>query len=338
MITMANQVRRIGTPVIGLLVVTLLAGCGADAPTPATVSPPLPTVALSPLPAPSPTAEATPSLSSVEVTHPPNELGQVLVLEYHTIDDGGGVFTRSPEQFRDDLEWLHEHDFYVIPVRDYLANEIKAPAGQRPVLLTFDDGVVSQFRYTADASGGWTLDPNSAVAVLEEFFNEHPDFGRGGLFSILPLAPFAWPDAPDQLEYAEEKLQWLLANGYEIGNHTLGHNNLGELTSEEAMEDLAAAVDLIHEYVPDAPVEVIVLPFGMYPPDESVLHGFDYQGQRYEFDGALMIGAGPALSPAHDDFDPFDVPRIQASDEELGKWFSYVEDNPGLIYVSDGTP
>ncbi len=104
------------------------------------------------------------------------------------------------------------------------------------------------------------------------------------------------------------------------------------------MEDLAAAVDLIHEYVPGAPVEVIALPFGMYPRDESVLHGFDYQEQRYEFDGALMIGAGPALSPAHDDFDPFGVPRIQASDEELGKWFGYVEDNPGLIYVSDGDP
>jgi len=45
-----------------------------------------------------------------------------------------------------------------------------------------------------------------------------------------------------------------------------------------------------------------------------------------------------APSPAHPDFDPFRVPRIQAKDEELGKWFSYVEDNPGLIYVSDGDP
>jgi peptidoglycan/xylan/chitin deacetylase (PgdA/CDA1 family) len=174
--------------------------------------------------------------------------------------------------------------------------------------------------------------------VLEKFFGQHPDFGRGGLFSILPLAPFAWPGAPDQLEYAQEKLQWLLANGYELGNHTLGHNNLAELTSEEAMEDLAAAVDLIHEYVPGAPVLVIVLPFGEYPPDESLLRSFDYQGQRYEFYGALMAGAGPALSPAHSDFDPFRIPRILAGDEEFDKWFSYVEDNPGLIYVSDGTP
>ncbi len=338
MITIANQVSRTGNSIIGLLLATLLAGCGGDASAPAAAPSPAPTSAPTPIPAPSPTPESTPILGSGEVRHQPNELGQVLILEYHTIDNTGDNFTRSPEQLRADLEWLYEHDFYVIPVRDYLINEIRAPAGKRPVVLTFDDGVVSQFRYVTDAGGERTLDPNSAVAVLEQFFSEHPDFGRGGLFSILPLAPFAWPDAPDQLEYAEEKLQWLLANGYEIGNHTLGHSNLGELTSEEAMEDLAAAVDLIHEYVPDAAVEVIALPFGAYPRDESLLRGFQYQGRRYEFHGALKIGAGPALSPAHDDFDPFAVPRIQASDEELGKWFGYVEDNPDLIYVSDGNP
>jgi hypothetical protein len=32
------------------------------------------------------------------------------------------------------------------------------------------------------------------------------------------------------------------------------------------------------------------------------------------------------------------MPRILAGDEEFDKWFSYVEDNPGLIYVSDGAP
>jgi hypothetical protein len=32
----------------------------------------------------------------VEVTHPPNELGQVLILAYHTIADGEGYLVRSP--------------------------------------------------------------------------------------------------------------------------------------------------------------------------------------------------------------------------------------------------
>jgi peptidoglycan/xylan/chitin deacetylase (PgdA/CDA1 family) len=267
-----------------------------------------------------------------------NELGQVLILEYHTIGDGGGAFVRSPQRFRDDLLWLYEHDFYLTPIRDYFGGEIGAPAGKRPVVLTFDDGVVTQFRYTVSPDGEKSIDPDSAIGVLEAFIAEHPDFGRAGLFSILPRAPFAWPDAPDQLPFAEEKLRWLLDHGYEIGNHTLNHANLGELSAEEVKEELASAVDMVHEYVPDAPVEVIALPFGAYPRDKTLLQGFEYQGKRYSFSGALMIGAGPAPSPAHPDFDPLYTPRIQATDEELATWFAYVEENPSAIYVSDGDP
>jgi hypothetical protein len=45
-----------------------------------------------------------------------------------------------------------------------------------------------------------------------------------------------------------------------------------------------------------------------------------------------------AQSPIHDNFDSFPVPRIQAGHEETGKWFGHVEDNSGLIYVSEGDP
>lgn len=43
-------------------------------------------------------------------------------------------------------------------------------------------------------------------------------------------------------------------------------------------------------------------------------------------------------SPARGDFDRFRVPRIQASDEEVGNWFGCVENNPDLTYVSDENP
>jgi peptidoglycan/xylan/chitin deacetylase (PgdA/CDA1 family) len=336
---MGSRALRTASSIPALLVAILLACCGGEAsPSPAT---PLasPSATFEPAEEPSSTPEAAASPKSEQPTrYEPNELGQVLILEYHSIDDSGDEFARSPGQFRADLAWLYEHDFYIIPVRDYLTNEIKAPAGKRPVVLTFDDGVVSHFRYILDEGGEKTIDPDSAVGILEAFLSEHPNFGRGGLFSILPLAPFAWPDAPDQLEYAQEKLQWLLDHGYEIGNHTIGHANLGELSAEGVMKELAEAVEMIHEYIPNAPVEVIALPFGVYPADEKLLQGFDYDGKRYEFRGALMIGASPAPSPAHADFDPFRTPRIQASDEELGRWFGYVEENPDLIYVSDGNP
>lgn len=325
--------------VMTLLLVTISLACGGAASEPTATPSPTPTEP--PTPTATPTPEPTPTLTPEELaTYQPNEMGQVMVLMYHGITEDGGEYDRTPDGFRQDLQWLYDNGYYVIPIRDYLTNRISAPPGKRPVVLTFDDGVVSQFRYLVDENGQKTIDPNCAVGILEDFFTRHPDFGRGGLFSILPRAPFAWPDEPEQLEYAEEKLRWLVEHGYEIGNHTLSHANLRELSDEEIKAELAGAVDMIREYVPDAEVEVIALPFGMYPPggDDTLLRGFTYEGREYRFTGALMVGANPAPSPVDAEFDPFWTPRIQATEEVLAEWFAYAADNPAIMYVSDGNP
>lgn len=273
----------------------------------------------------------------------PNELGQIMVLMYHRIeaqDNPDDVWTRTPDQFRGDLQWLYDNDFYIIPIRDFIRNEISAPAGKRPVVLTFDDGTDGQFRMIQQDDGTLVIDPDSAVGILEEFDNRYDDFSAGGLFSILPLAPFAWPEADDQRQYAEQKLQWMLENDYELGNHTVGHINMRESTDEEIKSELARAENLIRDYAPDAEVSVLAVPFGVYPAggDTSIFRGWEYEGDEYELEGALMVGAEPAPSPVHVDFDPMWIPRINGDDEQLGRWFSFVEENPGIIYVSDGNP
>jgi peptidoglycan/xylan/chitin deacetylase (PgdA/CDA1 family) len=271
----------------------------------------------------------------------PNELGQIMVLMYHVIEhdaDPDEVYSRTPDQFRNDLQWLYDNDFYVIPIQDYIRNEIRAPAGKRPVVLTFDDGTIGQFRFIEQDDGSVAIDPDSAVGILEDFFTRYEDFGRGGLFSILPNSPFAWPEAEDQMQYAEEKLQWLVDNGYELGNHTVGHVNLRESSDEEIKSELARAIDMITEYAPGAEVDVLAVPFGVYPEggDTSIFEGWEYEGRQYALEAALMVGAEPAPSPVHTDFDPMWIPRINADDEQLGRWFSFVEENPGIMYVSDG--
>jgi peptidoglycan/xylan/chitin deacetylase (PgdA/CDA1 family) len=273
----------------------------------------------------------------------PNELGQIMVLMYHRIeaqDNPEDVWTRTPDQFRGDLQWLYDNDFYIIPIRDYVRNEINAPAGKRPVILTFDDGTTGQFRMIEQDDGSVVVDPDSAIGILEDFFTRYEDFGRGGLFSILPLAPFAWPDAEDQRPYAGEKLNWMIDNGYELGNHTVGHINMRESTDEEIKSELARAEDLIADYVPDVEISALAVPFGVYPEggDTSIFRGWEYEGRQYELEAALMVGAEPAPSPVHADFDPMWIPRINGDDEQLGRWFSFVEQNPGIMYVSDGNP
>ena len=294
----------------------------------------------------SPTIMASPTEPVATLTadqlaqYKPNELGQIMVLMYHSIDDSGGDYSTSADELRHDLQWLYDHDFYVIPIHDYVTDSIKAPAGKRPVILTFDDGSVSQFNYIVDSAGDKHVDPNCAIGIMEDFFTKHPDFGRGGLFSILPLAPFGWPDAAGQEKFEKEKVQFLLDHGYEIGDHTVDHIDLRTISDDEIKDELGSAVDMMRDFDSRSQMEIISVPFGEYPDhgDTSIFEGFDLNGKHYGFKGALMVGANPGPSPVDSDFDPYWIPRIRGSRDQIDKWFDFVDQNPGIMYVSDGNP
>lgn len=285
----------------------------------------------------------TPQPVAEPPTFQPNELGQIPILEYHHLGPEPEQFVRTPDQFRADLQWLYDNGFYVVNLHDILTDNINVPAGKRPVALTFDDSPSTQFSLIPLSDGRLAIDPNCAIGIMERFFVEHPDFGRGGHFAVLPNYFFDWDPVeghPDQTPYIQAKFEWLVANGYEIGNHTMDHANLSTMTNAEIKEQLAEANDVIHEILPDVPIEIITLPYGMYPDggDGTLLRGFDYQGSHYEWEAALLVGANPTVSPLSTKYDPFAMARIQAFDEELDKWFAVFTEQPGILYVSDGDP
>src|SRR5437879_4590446 len=78
---------------------------------------------------------------------PPNELGRVMILEYHKIDYPEARWTRTPENFRHDLETLYARGYRLISLGDLIDGRIAVPAGTTPVVLTFDDSSPGQFRY-----------------------------------------------------------------------------------------------------------------------------------------------------------------------------------------------
>ncbi len=267
----------------------------------------------------------------------PNELGRVLVLEYHQIGTPEAQFVRSPQHLRNDLQWLYDHDFVTVPLVDYLADAIAAPAGKRPVVLTFDDGSEGQFRYLVDANGRTRPDPDSAVPILLAFDQAHPGFGHDATFFLLPYGPFGRTTA--QLEYAQQKLDFMVANGFALGNHTLDHVDLSTVSDAIATKELATAVARLHTYLPAYDPHVVALPFGGYPKGgPAVLRHGAYDGTSYDNVGALLVGSGPAPSPAASDFDPMRVPRTQAYGPVLDAWLGTVEKHPEEFYVSDGDP
>jgi peptidoglycan/xylan/chitin deacetylase (PgdA/CDA1 family) len=358
----------------------------AQNPQPTPTEPPLPTNTAtdteSATTAPSPTKEAAPAptataqqaaavtgrkLSAAELErYKPDELGRIPVLEYHVITTDASLeaqFVRTADDFRADLQWLYDHNFYVIPLRDLVEDQIKAPAGKHPVVLTFDDSTAGQFRYLFAADGTPSIDPDSAVGIMEDFYAAHPDFGRGGFFAVLPTenSCFAWQledTEEDQIGHCAEKLQWLVANGYEVGNHTLNHTDLYDVTDDKFAVEIGGAIDAIQKMAPDATADILAIPYGDYPKKgheaqrEMLRNGFEYKGREIHMLGALMVGSEPAVSPVSTDWDPLYIYRIQAWDKDAQKkdpknlgdaasltdWFDLFASDPDRLYTSDGDP
>jgi peptidoglycan/xylan/chitin deacetylase (PgdA/CDA1 family) len=279
---------------------------------------------------------------------PPNEVGQILILEYHvftTDSTRAGQWVRPIDAFRADLMWLYEHNFAVVPLRDVFLNRVAAPRGKHPVVLTFDDGTAGQFRFLPQPDGTLAVDPSSAIGVLEAMFAQHPDFGRGGHFAVLPFNCFHVPDEPDQEPYCQQKLAWLDAHGYSVGNHTTGHTDLTNVDDDTFKSTIGDAIDWAKAAAPHSSPDILTLPFGNYPDPKKhpeqvgwLREGFTYHGQQVRLLGVLMVGGGPSPSPDSVLWDPLHMRRIQAADAVLASWWAYCEDHEDLLYTSDGDP
>jgi peptidoglycan/xylan/chitin deacetylase (PgdA/CDA1 family) len=267
---------------------------------------------------------------------PANELGRVMILEYHKIDYPEERWTRTPENFRRDLETLYARGYRLVSLGDLLDGRIAVPAGTTPVVLTFDDSSPGQFRYL-ERNGALEIDPKCAVGILEAFARERPDFGRAATFFVLPAA-----DPPNRLfnqpAHEGRKLRYLASRGYEIGNHTLWHANLGRYGEATVRAQLAGAQQWIQRHVPDYRPRTLALPHGVYPKDVSWALRGAAKGVTYSHDAILMVAGGAAPSPFSRAFNPVRLPRIQAVETELASWLRHFAQRPQERFVSDGDP
>jgi len=58
-------------------------------------------------------------------------MGQVLVVMYHLIDTKEAEWTRTPENFRNDIALLQAEGYYPINVRDLVSGNIDIPRASR---------------------------------------------------------------------------------------------------------------------------------------------------------------------------------------------------------------
>lgn len=75
-----------------------------------------------------------------------NEDGRIIIAMYHKFSEKeSDEWTRSYDNFYQDLKYLYEHNYRSVSLNDYLNNSMKVPVGCTPIIFTFDDGSKGQF-------------------------------------------------------------------------------------------------------------------------------------------------------------------------------------------------
>ena len=278
-----------------------------------------------------------------------DESGLIPVMMYHGIVNlkdsdtaytGGNVdkdgYTRTAESFRKDLDYYYNEGYRMIRLEDYIDGKIDTEMGKSPIVLTFDDGLENNIKVTGlDSNGNIIIDPNSAVGILEEYKKKYPDYNvtatffiNGGLFR--------------QTEYNEKILNWLIDNGYDIGNHTYTHVDFTTVDKNKATEEVGKMYQKLDGIIKDKYVNIVALPFGSpYDDDHSnfkyIIEG-TYNDYKYNTKSTLRVGWEANYSPFSKSFNPQFIKRIRAYDNngenfDIKMNFNRLKETR---YISDG--
>jgi peptidoglycan/xylan/chitin deacetylase (PgdA/CDA1 family) len=257
-------------------------------------------------------------------TRPPNTDGDVMVLMYHRFGSNEEYMVRSLANFRKDLARLWKAGFRPVTLSEYVDGRFSIPPGASPVVMTFDDSWDSQFMLLRDG----TPDPNTAVGIWRAFSKSHPDFPVKGTFFCLPNGPFG------KAKQGRKKIQMLQAWGSEIGAHTVTHPNLARLSDERVKRELVGIRDyLVNKGATH--VRTFALPYGLLPSNTKLLHGFYWNGKPFRYDAVVLAAGNPAPSPLSKRFNRLRIPRVIASEDDLGinNWFRRMENRTWKPFV-----
>ncbi|WP_188206901.1 S-layer homology domain-containing protein [Alkalibacillus aidingensis] len=213
---------------------------------------------------------------------------EIPVLLYHhllTDDENENKDNRmivSVEQFKEQMALLHEHGYQTIKLEElylFIREDIDLP--ENSVVITFDDGLKSNFEY--------------AQPILEEYDFTAASYlitNRGKekeeAFDPTYNQYFSW----EEIEASQHV--------FEFGSHTHGYHNLNEGQSdfvtksrEEILEDLQISIDLIEE-----DFLTFSYPFGQY--DErslELLEELDFKLSFSTIEGKVIPGVNPLEIP-----------------------------------------
>lgn len=138
------------------------------------------------------------------------------ILMYHSLlrdDSRQGDYILSPAVFRQDMEYLKEHGYQTVVVRDLVAFvEEGRPLPEKPVMVTFDDGFFNTYHYAYPILK--ELGMRAVVSVIGSQTEQFSESGQENAYwSYLTL----------------DRLREMEASGvFELQNHSWDLHTTGE--------------------------------------------------------------------------------------------------------------
>ena len=124
------------------------------------------------------------------------------------------------------------------------------------------------------------------------------------------------------------------------------HVNFSTADASRIQKEIVGVVKMVGEYLPDYEINTLALPFGSRPKDKELytyLEQGSYEGTSYKNIAILNVGWDPDKSPYHQDFNPFAIHRIRASEiqkyvQHVGMydWLEKFDKGSLTRFVSDG--
>jgi peptidoglycan/xylan/chitin deacetylase (PgdA/CDA1 family) len=201
--------------------------------------------------------------------------------------------TVTDQNFASQLAYLRRRGYHTVLLRQVFAalyHGGRLP--DRPIVLTFDDGYLDNY--------------TDALPILRRYH----DVGEFNIISgyvgisVGINSYMTWP-----------QLKALVADGMEIGSHTVDHQDLGTLSDAKLRFELRDSRNTLQQKLA-VPVQFIA-----YPSGEPFVHGAPTAQQRvlqllpqYGYVGGLMDG--PVTTSTHPGQSPFELWRIRVAGGE----------------------
>ena len=211
------------------------------------------------------------------------------LLVYHQIDAGlGREMEVSRDVFIRQISWLQDNT-EIVSLDEAWARRAE-PDADRLVVLTFDDGYDDMYRLAYPV-----LVEQRLPFVL--YLTTHPTETGEALFSGAD--PCTW-----------QQVEAMAASGLmTLGAHTHRHNDLREVTVDQAMDDLGTSNEIIQARM-GVSAQHFCYPYGFW---SETAHG--PVASMYH---TAVLGSGPPIGA---DTDPLLIPRVPVQLSDGMVWF-----------------